>query len=160
MNPQARLGLSISPFHWWNIAADMDLTRNLTPVDGVASRQIGLGTEFNVFNRSWINIPLRFGVERNVEADSNMLTIGAGLNFLHLIVEFAGEASPKRIDTQTQGGSTKIPQELGASVSLSLLFGGSEDERSSPRPAVDDQVVPAQKAPAARGAREGRSNIR
>ncbi len=62
VNPQARMGLSISPFHWWNIAADLDMTRNLTPIDGLASRQLGLGTEVGVFNRSWINIPLRFGV--------------------------------------------------------------------------------------------------
>ena len=81
VNPQVRLGLSLSPFHWWNLAADLDLTRNLTPIDGVVSRQLGLGTEINVFNRSWINIPIRFGLARNVAADSNMVTFGAGLNF-------------------------------------------------------------------------------
>ena len=145
VNPQARHGVAISPFHWWNLAADLDLTRNLTPVDGVASRQLDLGTEINVFNRSWINIPLRFGLARNTEAATNMLTIGAGLNFLHLMVDFAGEASPQRIQTQTQGTSTKIPQELGASVSLSLLFGGSEDERRKPKPAMDEQPVPTKK---------------
>ena len=131
VNPQARMGVSISPFHWWNIAADLDLTRNLTPVDGVASRQFGLGTEVNIFNRSWINIPIRFGLARNVEAATNMFTIGAGVNLLHLMIDFAGEASPKRIDTQTQGSSTKIPQELGASVSISILFGGSEAKHGS-----------------------------
>ena len=146
VNPQVRMGLAITPLHWWNIAADLDLTRNLTPVDGVASRQLGIGTEVNVFNRSWINIPIRFGVARNLEAASNMLTVGAGLNFLHLMVDFAGEASPKRIDTQTQGTSSKIPQELGASVSLSILFGGSEDERAAPKPEPDMQPVPLQKA--------------
>jgi hypothetical protein len=131
VNPQARLGLAISPLHWWNIAADLDLTRNLTPVDGVASRQLGLGTEINIFNRSWINIPLRFGVARNVETATNMVTIGSGLNFLHLIIDFSGEASPQRVQTQSQGGSSKVPQEFGASVSLSLLFGGSEEEYKS-----------------------------
>jgi hypothetical protein len=145
VNPQARLGLAITPLHFWNIAADLDLTRNLTPVDGVASRQLGLGTEVNVFNRSWINIPLRFGMARNLETGTNMLTAGAGINLLHLIIDFAGEASPKRIDTQTQGSNSKLPQEFGASVALSILFGGSEDERTSPRPAVDEQPVPSDK---------------
>jgi hypothetical protein len=145
VNPQARLGLAISPFHWWNLAADLDLTRNLTPVDGVASRQLGLGTEVNVFNRSWINIPLRFGLARNLETASNMVTLGSGINLLHLMLDFSGEFSPKSIDTQTQGSSKKIPQELGASISLSLLFGGSEDERGAKNPATDMQPVPTEK---------------
>ncbi len=139
VNPQARMGVAISPFHWWNLAADLDLTNNITPVDGLKSRQLGVGTEFNVFNRSWINIPLRFGLARNLSAATNMVTAGAGLNFLHLIVDVSGEASQKRIDTQTQGQNTKIPQELGASVSLSLLFGGSEDRPGSKR---DQQIQP------------------
>lgn len=144
-NPQARLGLAISPFHWWNLAADMDLTNNITPVDGVKSRQLGLGTEFNVFNRSWINIPLRFGLARNLSAASNMVTLGTGLNFLHLMVDVSGEYSPKKIDTQTQGNSKSIPQEFGASVSLSLLFGGSEDARGSKheQPVPEKDVTPA-----------------
>jgi hypothetical protein len=129
VNPQARLGVAISPFHWWNLAADVDLTRNLTPVNNVTSRQLDLGTEVNIFNRSWINVPLRFGVARNLSAATDMLTIGAGINLLHLMIDFSGEASPQRIQTQTQGSSTKIPQELGASVSISLLFGGSEAKR-------------------------------
>ena len=147
VNPQARFGLAISPLHWWNIAADLDLTRNLTPVDGVASRQLDLGTEVNVFNRSWINIPIRFGFARNLAAATNMVTVGGGLNFLHVMLDVSGEASPNRVQTQTQGNSKKLPQELGASVSLSILFGGSEDERPS-RSKQDDQVVPSQKAPA------------
>ncbi len=163
LNPQARLGLALSPFHWWNLAADVDLTRNLTPVDGVASRQLGLGTEFNVFNRSWINIPLRFGVARNLEAASNMVTAGAGLNFLHLLIDFSGEFSPKTVQTQSAtnslngtNGAKNIPQELGGSVSISLLFGGSEDHPHAKRevePAPTEQPAapapaPAQAAPA------------
>jgi hypothetical protein len=147
VNPQARLGVAISPYHWWNIAADLDMTRNLTPVDGVASRQLDLGTEVNIFNRSWINIPLRVGFARNVEAATDMFTIGAGINLLHLMIDFAGEASPQHIQTQTQGSSSKIPQELGASVSLSLLFGGSEAKRPSHEPEME-QPVNTQPAPA------------
>ena len=143
VNPQARLGAAISPFSWWNIAADVDLTRNLTPVDGVASRQFGVGTEINVFNRSWINIPLRFGASRNLaEAGAGTLvSAGAGLNFLHIIVDASATASPKTIPTQTQGKTTKIPTELGAALSVSLLFGGSEDDRTRPR-GDDSQAAP------------------
>jgi len=143
VNPTVRMGASITPLHFWNLAADLDLTNNTTRVDNVKSRQLGLGTEVNVFNRSWINIPLRFGLARNLSASTNMITAGVGVNLLHLMIDVSGEASPKSIDTQTQGDSTKIPQEFGASVSLSLLFGGSEEERAATR--HDEQPVPTEK---------------
>jgi hypothetical protein len=145
VNPQARLGLAVSPLHFWNIAADLDLTRNLTKIDNIASRQLGVGTEVNVFNRTWIDIPLRLGLARNLETGTNMLTLGAGFNFLHLMIDLAGEASGKRIATQTQGDNNKVPQEFGVSLSLSLLFGGSEDERDRKRHARDEQPVPTEK---------------
>lgn len=147
VNPQVRMGGAISPFHWWNLAADLDLTNNITPVDGVKSRQLGLGSEFNVFNRSWINIPLRFGLARNLSAGTNMLTLGTGINLLHFIVDVSGEYSPQKvtIESQNNGGASKsFPQEAGASVSISLLFGGSEDERRLHK--MDQQPVPEQKA--------------
>ncbi|MDE2491602.1 MAG: conjugal transfer protein TraF [Elusimicrobia bacterium] len=160
VNPQVRFGASISPFHWWNIAADVDMTRNLTPVDNVATRNFGVGTEVNVFNRSWINIPLRVGLSKNLaeSASGTMFSAGAGLNFLHFMIDASGSVSPKTIDTQTQGQSTKIPRELAAAVQLSLLFGGSEQSDSSPSsaasaapaapPAAPASVAPPQPTPA------------
>ncbi len=145
MNPQVRAGLSLSPFHWWNLAADLDLTRNLTPVDNVASRQLGVGTEINVFNRSWINIPLRVGLSRNLAetGSGTMIGAGAGLNFLHFMIDVSGSVSPKRIDTQSVGQSKKIPRELAAAVQISLLFGGSEDNAPAETPADAPPAAPA-----------------
>lgn len=130
VNPQVRLGGAISPFNWWHLVSDVDLTNNITPVDGVKSRQFGVGTEVDVFNRTWINIPLRFGIARNLAntGSGTMLTGGAGLNFLHFMVDASAQVSPKRIQTQSQGKSEKIPAELAAGVQLSILFGG-KDER-------------------------------
>lgn len=156
VNPQARMGASISPFNWWNIAADLDLTRNLTSVDNVASRQFGIGNEFNVFNRSWINIPLRVGLMRNLAetGSGTMLTAGTGLNFLHLIVDVSGAISPKKVKTQSEGTQTQIPKEAYAAVQLSILFGGSSDSKppvsaepqAAPAPAkADDQPVSTEK---------------
>lgn len=147
VNPQLRMGASVSPFNWWHLATDLDLTRNLTPVDGVASRQFGLGTEIDVFNRSWINIPLRFGLARNLAntGAGTMLTAGTGLNFLHLMLDVSGEYSPQTIQTQSQGKSEKIPKEFGVSVQLSLLFGGSDDR-------ADRMKNPAPAAPAEKAA--------
>ena len=148
VNPQLRLGGSISPFNWWNITSDLDLTRNLTPVDNVASRQFGVGNEFNVFNRSWINIPLRVGLMRNLaeSGSGTMLTAGAGLNFLHVMLEVSGALSPKSVATQSQGKSTKVPREAAAAIQLSVLFGGSDESgelQGATR--VDDQPVSTEK---------------
>ncbi|MBI3565500.1 MAG: conjugal transfer protein TraF [Elusimicrobia bacterium] len=153
VNPQVRLGGAISPFNWWHLVSDVDLTNNLTPVDGVKSRQFGLGTEVNVFNRTWINIPLRFGIARNLAntGSGTMLTGGAGLNFLHFMIDASAQVSPKRVQTQSQGASKKIPSELAAGVQLSLLFGGSDDRPGDST--RDLQPVPTEKvqptAPAA-----------
>ncbi|MBI3289329.1 MAG: conjugal transfer protein TraF [Elusimicrobia bacterium] len=151
VNPQVRLGASISPFNWWNIASDVDLTRNLTPVDNMASRQLGIGSEFNVFNRPWINIPLRVGLMRNLAESSagTILTAGTGLNFLHVILDVSGAVSTKSVPTQSQGKTEKLPREFGAAFQLSFLFGGSDEDLpvseryNAPRP--DDQPVPTQR---------------
>lgn len=147
VNPQVRMGASISPFSWWNVTADLDLTRNLTPVDNAASRQVGVGSEFNVFNRPWINIPLRIGVMRNTAETSagNVLTLGAGLNFLHVILDASAAVSGKRVVTQSQGKETKMPREVALGAQLSFLFGGSDEEPAAPKrewksaPPADDQ---------------------
>ncbi|MBI4371807.1 MAG: conjugal transfer protein TraF [Elusimicrobia bacterium] len=147
VNPQARAGLSLSPFHWWNFAADIDVTRNLTPVDNVASRQLGVGTEINVFNRSWINIPLRLGASRNLAetGSGTMISAGAGLNFLHVIVDVSGSVSPKTVSVQSQGKTTTAPREASAALQLSFLFGGSEDGGRRASEAVPAaQVVPVE----------------
>ncbi len=152
VNSQVRMGASISPFNWWNITTDLDLTRNLTPVDSVASRQFGLGSEFNVFNRSWINIPLRIGLMRNTAETSagTVITGGAGLNFLHFMLDASAAVSNKRVVTESQGGETKIPRELALGVQLSFLFGGSDEEPASPSrawkaaPKADNQPVPSE----------------
>lgn len=131
VNPQVRLGAVISPFGWWNFAADVDLTRNLTPVDNAPSRQFSLGSEFNVFNRAWINIPLRVGLRRNTAETSagTMLTAGAGLNLLHFMLDLSAGVSNRRVTTSA---NEKIAREAMLGAQLSVLFGGS-DEPASPR---------------------------
>jgi hypothetical protein len=153
VNPQVRLGASITPFNWWNLAADVDLTRNLTPVDNVKSRQFGVGSEFNVFNRAWINIPLRVGLMRNLAEPSagTVFTAGAGLNFLHVILDASAAVSNKRVVTESQTSTKKVPREVALGVQLSFLFGGSDEEPAAPArewksaPKADDQAVPTSK---------------
>jgi len=142
VNPQVRLGLALSPFAWWNIAADVDLTRNLTPVDNAASRHLGVGSEFNVFNRAWLNIPLRIGLRRNLAEASagTMLTAGVGLNFLHFMLDASAAVSNRHINLSN---GDKVPREAAIGFQLSVLFGGAEE--TAPEPVRDDQPISTEK---------------
>src|SRR5207249_3146987 len=109
----------------------------------------------NVFNRAWINIPLRIGLMRNLAEPSagTILTAGAGLNFLHVMLDASAAISNKRVVVESQGGEKKVPREVALGVQLSLLFGGvdSEPEPAAPArewkraPKMDEQAVPTQK---------------
>jgi len=133
---QVRAGFALSPLKFWNVAADLDLTDNLTPVAGMRSRMLCLGTEVNIFNSPKFNIPLRVGLQKNVstKADSALAyTGGFGLNFLHVMFDVAGMVSSKSTTLQSEGGSEKIPNNFGASARFALLFGG-EDKGTRNKP--------------------------
>jgi len=126
LNSQVRAGLAITPANFWNIAADFDLTKNLTPLPGYASRMVGIGTEINVFNRSWINIPLRAGLMKNI-ADSNSklsYTAGFGANFLHCMLDVGGSISSKTTEIKSgdTGTAQKVPENASLAVQLALMF--------------------------------------
>lgn len=157
MNPQLRFGASIQPLSWWTVATDLDMTRNLTLIDGVASRQWGLGSEFNLINREAFNVPLRVGLLRNLAdgRSGTMLTFGAGLNLAHFHVDGSLALSPKRVQTQSVGKSEEFPREAMVGLSIGLLFGGSREEVHRPgaspspsgssEPARDEQPVSSDK---------------
>jgi hypothetical protein len=120
LDPQARMGFAISPANFWHIAMDMDLTKNLTPVKGFKSRQLALGTEFNIINRKAFNIPLRAGIMKNVgNSDSHAAyTAGFGLNFLYMHFDVAGVVSSNKVSIDDKNYPTKAE----VSASFGLLF--------------------------------------
>jgi hypothetical protein len=128
-----RLGAAINPFSFWTVAADMDLTRNLTPVDGVASRQLSLGTEVNLFNRSWFNIPLRAGITRNVAVSGakTAFTFGSGINLLHFTADLSAMVSPATQQIRSQEKNEKFPSNLAVAAQVGLQFGGGPDAAKS-----------------------------
>ena len=123
----ARMGVSLQPLSFWNVAMDADLTRNITALEGVDSQMVALGTELNVFNRSWLNIPLRAGLSRNMALPGSKTAIsaGAGFNFLHFNVDLGATVTPGTQTIQSQGQSQKLPNDVAFSGQLALLFGGS-----------------------------------
>jgi hypothetical protein len=128
LGQQVRAGAALSPLHFWTITADVDLDDNPTLVSGYNSRMAGLGTEIDVFDKAWLNIPLRAGIERNFgEAGSpDVITAGFGLNFYRFSLDAAGELTPQTQTIQSQDKSTTIPSEFGFEVQLAYAFGGEK----------------------------------
>lgn len=120
-----RAGVEISPFHWWNISADVDLTRNTTLIGGLLYQMAGIGTEVNVFNRPWMNLALRAGLEQNMAASSSGLiaTGGFGLNIFHLMVDLGVQITPQmQYVSAGSSGSQQIPSDLAGSLQIGLMF--------------------------------------
>ena len=120
LKPQVRAGVSFNPKNWMTLAADIDVTENDTLLDGIKSRQLAVGVEFNLVNGSKFNMPLRLGYNKNL-AESSLCpfyTAGIGFNMLHFFVELAGAVSTK---TSKVDGNT-IPNSAAASLTLGFLF--------------------------------------
>jgi len=129
LHGNTRLGVAVSPLSFWHLAMDADLTRNLTAVSGVASQYVGLGTEVNVFNRSWLNIPLRAGLARNMaeKGAKTSITGGFGLNFLHFMFDASAMVSPATVQIKSDKETQKIPSNISVAAQLGMLFGGGKD---------------------------------
>ncbi len=119
LDGQYRAGVALKPFNFWTVAADVDLVKNNTILDNYDSQMFALGTEINVVNASAFNLPLRFGVMKNMaETSDYTLTAGLGLNLVHLHIDLAGAYSTGTVTVDDE----KIPSQFGASLALSLLF--------------------------------------
>ena len=150
LNGQLRYGLAFSPFRGWNVSADLDLTKNLTPVPDYKSQMLALGTEINIFNRPWINIPLRVGITKNIttSASKPSYAAGFGFNLLHFIFDIGGSISSERT---TINSGDKIPSNAAVAAQLAFMFGGAPDSKKSepetaPAPAQATTPAPAQPA--------------
>ncbi|OGR88685.1 MAG: hypothetical protein A3J74_02365 [Elusimicrobia bacterium RIFCSPHIGHO2_02_FULL_57_9] len=124
LNGQLRSGAAISPWNFWHVSMDLDLTKNNTPIPGFQSRMWGLGSEVNVFNRSWINIPLRAGLAKNLAETSSKMsyTVGFGLNFLHFMLDVGGAVSSHRTTIDSGSSSAKVPSNLSVAAQLGFVF--------------------------------------
>jgi hypothetical protein len=120
LDRQARMGVSFKPANFWNVAMDMDITKNKTEVPGFDSRQLALGTEFNLINKKSFNIPLRVGIMKNTaEKDSKLAyTAGTGIDLLYMHFDVGAAISSDR--TTLNGNS--IPTKATVSASFGLLF--------------------------------------
>ena len=158
LGAQTRAGVAISPWHWLNVTADVDLVKNSTLLHGyypVAhnqtdnpgsagtwtyySQMVGAGLEANIFNRTWINIPLRVGIENNLASAKSpaVVTAGVGFNLLHLTIDIGAEVTPKlqtvpipNKDSSKAAQTMDLPSEVGLMLQLGFQFGGAKKDKT------------------------------
>ncbi|MFH1896961.1 MAG: hypothetical protein ABH886_01780 [Candidatus Desantisbacteria bacterium] len=120
LDRQARLGFALQPAKFWNLALDIDATKNKTAVNGFDSQQLALGTEINIINRKYFNIPLRVGICKNMAEESSKMayTLGAGVNMCYMHFDMAGALS----SDSTTIDDKEIPAKLLVSAVLGILF--------------------------------------
>jgi hypothetical protein len=120
LDRQARIGFAIQPAKFWNVAMDLDVTKNKTAVDGFDSRQLAFGTEINVVNKKYFNIPLRAGLMKNLAEKSSKMayTLGTGVNLLYMHFDVGAAISSDRTNIDDK----KIPTKATVSASFGLLF--------------------------------------
>ncbi|MBI5245304.1 MAG: conjugal transfer protein TraF [Elusimicrobia bacterium] len=126
---QVRMGAALSPFKFWHVAADLDMTKNNTDIDGCHSRYLSLGTEIDIFNRTWINIPLRAGLKKNLSDTGSgaAYTAGVGLNLAHVIFDLGLQVSAKRTTIESEGEQKKVRNNAAAAFRFAVLFGGKDE---------------------------------
>jgi len=116
-NPQLRTGVAYKPMRFVTLAADLDLTRNDTPIGGdFKSQNIAAGIELRLLKI----LMLRGGLYRNLaENDIGLVyTAGLGLN-LWLVNLDVGAAMSK---DKTDFDGDEIPEEVRLAFALSMLF--------------------------------------
>jgi hypothetical protein len=121
LDPQVRFGMAFYPAKFWAISSDIDLTNNTTLIPGYVSKTVSIGTEINIFNRKWLNVPLRFGYIKNIayENPDFTYTVGLGLNLAHFVIDLSAASSTTKVIVD-KGQS--IPKTVSGQVSISLNF--------------------------------------
>ena len=115
IEPQGRLGLALEPFSWLSLAADFDVTKNKTVIEGRDSQNIGGGLEAHV---SWA--ALRLGAFKNMaETDGKPVLTGGlslGPQWLRLDIDAAVATATGTYDNKS------YPREAKVEFGLSTMF--------------------------------------
>ncbi|OGS45458.1 MAG: hypothetical protein A2539_10030 [Elusimicrobia bacterium RIFOXYD2_FULL_34_15] len=121
IDPQVRGGIAVWPFNWWTVSTDIDLTNNFTALPKYKSRLWGLGNEFNLVNKPWLNFALRAGLMKNMAESTSKLayTGGFGINIMHFVIDAGVAMSSDRVEISD---GTKVPSSAAGAVTISFDF--------------------------------------
>lgn len=120
LKPQVRAGVAVKLLKGWLMAVDLDLTENDSEVvDGLASRFLSLGTEFQ-FGIDEVNFALRAGAFTNLAGANPMsaptLTAGVGFGLLGLQFDLAVAAAANL--EEIEAGGLELPSRLNFSGAI------------------------------------------
>ena len=126
LEPQIRAGAAYYPLSWISLSTDIDITNNTTLIPGYNSRYWSVGTEINLVNKSYFNLPLRFGMMKNLAAtnenNSSAYTAGLGINLGHLVIDLSAAMSTTMTKVDAESDSQGIPSNVSAQFGLGLEF--------------------------------------
>lgn len=114
-SPSVSTGIAFIPWHNFTLAADMDITSNKTTLNDYKTRNLGLGTELNL----WV-VAFRAGLMKNLaESDIGMIyTAGFGLN----VWAFRIDAAAAMAKEKTTFDGKEYPKELRGSLQIAVDF--------------------------------------
>ncbi|OGS20006.1 MAG: hypothetical protein A2252_01795 [Elusimicrobia bacterium RIFOXYA2_FULL_39_19] len=121
-DPQIRLGAAYYVFNFWSLSTDMDLTSNKSLIPGYETKMFSFGTEINLINQSWLNLPFRFGMMKNLAASDEgiIMTAGLGMNLGGFTIDFSGAVGAST--TKVKADSEAIPENANMQVSIAFDF--------------------------------------
>ncbi len=121
LKPQYRLGAAIHPVSdRLTIAADIDLNKNETTIEGYKSQQLSAGMEILVWNEHSLKVPLRLGVNKNLAEDEAPTYITGGFGTIGHDFDF--ELGLSCGDRTNKVKSWHLPSALGLSMSFAWYF--------------------------------------
>ena len=118
---QARIGAAIHPLtDRLTITGDYDLTENETIVKDVKSQQIAGGIEVMAIDRHTFQLPIRFGISKDLENSDEPLYLTAG--FATITPDYNFGLSFIVGDSMEEVNGHDLPNALGVTMSFSWLF--------------------------------------
>jgi len=114
LKPQARMGIALVPLAWLTIAADIDLTRNETVLQGLDYKNQHLGGGIELSPLTWLKI--RGGMYKNLANTEIGPVATAGLTFgfpaVQLEVDGAYSLDTTRYDNHSYPKESRIQAQL------------------------------------------------
>ncbi len=120
VEPQGRIGLGLEPLSWLSLAADFDITKNKTIMQGRDSQNIGGGLEAHFEHWYALWLALRAGAYKNIAETAGKPVITGGLSlgprWMRFDLDAAVATATGRYDNQS------YPREAKVEFGLSTTF--------------------------------------
>jgi hypothetical protein len=134
LQSQVRAGIAFQPLQHWLFAADLDLTRNSTPIDRFRARYLSAGMELRLFHGNGFSMPWRLGIQKNVANNISPLsyTGGTAIEFSQFKFELAFQIATESTQFQSERTTKRVPSNIAGSARLAWEFGKADESLGLP----------------------------